>query len=81
MIDKYTLCQKMKELYPDIGKCGIDVNVYFGEQENTWSVNLKKDSDELKTFLEENEAEKCVGVGFETARLRGKIDRIKGLER
>ena len=51
MIDKYTLCQKMKELYPDIGKCGIDVNVYFGEQENTWSVNLKKDSDELKTFL------------------------------
>ena len=87
MIDKYTLCQKIKELYPDIGKCGIDVNVDFDEQENTWVVNLKKDNYELKTFLEENEAEKCmitekcVGVGFEIAQLRGNIDRIKGLER
>ena len=87
MIDKYTLCQKIKELYPDIGQCGIDVSVDFDEQENTWVVNLRKDSYELKTFLEENEAEKCmiaekcVGVGFEIAQLRGNIDRIKGLER
>lgn len=87
MIDKFTLCRKIKELYPDIGECGIDINVDFDEQEKTWVVNLKKDRHELKTFLEENEAEKCmlaekcVGVGFEIAQLRGNIDRIKGLER
>ena len=60
MIDKDSLCQKIKELYPDIGECGIDVNVEFDEQEGTWVVNLKKDRHELKTFLEENEAEKLL---------------------
>jgi hypothetical protein len=87
MIDKFALCQKIKELYPDIGECGIDINVDFDPQENTWVVNLKKDDHELKTFLEKDEAEKCmiaekcVGVGFDIAQLRGNIDRIKGLER
>ena len=87
MIDKFTLCQKIKELYPDIGECGIDIEVDFDEQENTWVVDLKKDGRQLKTFLEENEAEKCmiaekcIGVGFEIAQLRGNIDRLKELGR
>lgn len=27
MIDKAQLCEKIVEIYPDIGQCGIDVEV------------------------------------------------------
>jgi len=50
MIDKEELCQRIIALYPDIGECGIDVNVDFDEGQNAWVVDLKNDWHELKTF-------------------------------
>ena len=82
MIDKEELCQKIIALYPDIGQCGIDVNVQFDEDQNSWVVDLKKDKIELKTFLEEGDAEKCmigeqcVSLGIEIAQLRANIERM-----
>jgi len=82
MIDKEKLCQKIITLYPDIGECGIDINVEFDNDENTWVVDLKKDRHELKTFLEEGDAEKCiegkqcVSLGIEIALLRANIERM-----
>ena len=29
MIDKDGLCHKIRDIYPDIGECGIDVDVAF----------------------------------------------------
>ena len=84
MIDKKELCQKIIGLYPDIGQCGIDVSVEFDEDQNTWVVNLKKDKIELKTFLEEGDAEKCilgeqcVSLGIEIAQLKANIERMPG---
>jgi len=81
MIDKDELCQKIVNLYPDIGKCGIDVNVEFDTDYNTWVVDLKKDKQELKTYLEAGDAEKCmqgkqcVSLGIEIAQLRDSIER------
>ena len=82
MVDKKELCQKIIELYPDIGQCGIDVNVEFDHDQNTWVVDLKKDKIELKTFLEEGDAEKCmlgkqcVSLGIEIAQLKANIERM-----
>jgi hypothetical protein len=82
MIDKKELCQKIIELYPDIGQCGIDVNVEYDQDQNAWVVDLKKDKIELKTFLEEGDAEKCmlgeqcVSLGIEIAQLKGNIERM-----
>ena len=82
MIDKNELCQKIISLFPDIGKCGIDVNVEFDESQNTWVVDLKKDKYELKTFLEEGDAEncmigkQCLSLGIEIAQLKANIERI-----
>ena len=82
MIDKEELCQKIIKLYPDIGQCGIDVNVEFDEDQNTWVVDLKKDKIALKTFLEEGDAEKCmlgeqcVSLGIEIAQLKANIERM-----
>lgn len=82
MIDKKELCQKIVALYPDVGQCGIDVKVEFDQDQNTWVVDLKKDKIELKTFLEEGDAEKCmlgeqcVSLGIEIAQLKANIERM-----
>lgn len=82
MIDKEELCKKIISLYPDIGQCGIDVSVFFDEDQKTWVVDLKKDKHELKTFLEDGDAEKClegkqcVSLGIEIAQLRANIERM-----
>ena len=80
MIDKDELCRKIKEIYPDIGECDIDVKVAFDQVNQRWMVDLKKDSHLLKTFLEKGDAElclqgkQCVSLGLEIAELRGNIE-------
>jgi hypothetical protein len=82
MIDKGELCEKIRTLYPDIGECGIDVNVDYDEDQKAWMVHLKKDKHELKTFLESGDAEtcmdgkQCVSLGIEIAQLRANIERM-----
>jgi hypothetical protein len=83
MIDKAQLCAKIIELYPDIGECGIDVDVTYDDQKQAWIVDLQKGHFELKTHLEDGDAEKCmlgqqcVGLGIEIAQLRANIERLK----
>ena len=83
MIDRKALCERIREIYPDVGECGIDVEAVYDETERTWVIHLKKGSYRLKTFLEEGDAEKCmlgqkcVGLGIEIAQLRANIERMK----
>lgn len=79
MYDKEQLCKKIEELYPDIGECGIELDVNFDADKNAWVVDLKKDSNELKHYLDIPEADdciegkKCVPLGLEIAQLRKNI--------
>jgi hypothetical protein len=82
VIDKNELCEKIRSIYPDIGECGIAVNVEYDETNNRWAVDLKQGERELKTFLEDGDAEKClngiqcVSLGVEIAQLKGNIERM-----
>ena len=82
MYDKDELCKKIRKLYPDIGECGIDVKVGHDEEQKAWVVNLKKDHLELKTFLEDGDAElcmegkQCVSLGIEIAQLKDNIAQL-----
>ncbi|MDZ7579162.1 MAG: hypothetical protein U5R30_00665 [Deltaproteobacteria bacterium] len=82
MFDKSELCEKIRAIYPDIGECGIDIEVDYDQEQKSWVVHLKKDRHALKTFLEDSDAErcligeKCVGLGIEIAQLRANIDRM-----
>ena len=82
MHDKKELCEKIRSIYPDIGECGIDIDVNYDQNQKSWVVYLKKDKHELKTFLEDGDAErcllgeKCVGLGIEIAQLKANIERI-----
>lgn len=81
MIDKIELCHKIIELYPDIGQCGVDIDVEYDQHQKRWVVDLKKEPHHLKTYLEEGDAEfcmlgrQCVGLGIEIAQLKGNLER------
>lgn len=80
-MDKNQLCNKIRTLYPDIGECGIDVDVDYDDANDRWTVNLKKDKKQLKTFLEPGDADlcmegkQCVSLGIEINQLRDSLDR------
>ena len=82
MIDKDELFHKIREIYPDIGECGIDVDVALVEANQRRVVDLKKGSRRMKTFLEEGDAEfclqgrQCVSLGIEIGQLRDTIARM-----
>ncbi len=80
MQDKEELCEKIRSIYPEIGECGIDVNLEWDEAKKAWIVDLKKDKHELKTHLEPEDADtcmkgdKCVSLGLQIAQLKANIE-------
>jgi len=81
-IDKQELCEKIRDIYPDIGVCGIDIDVEYDSDQQRWRVDLKRKNRHLKTFLEEGDAEfclagrQCVGLGVEIAQLVSNIENM-----
>jgi hypothetical protein len=82
MHDRKTLCEKIRSIYPEIGECGIDVDVNWNEDKKTWIVDLKKDNHELTTHLEPEDADacmegkKCVSLGIQISQLKDNIQKI-----
>jgi hypothetical protein len=82
MISKEQLCEKIREIYPDIGQCGIDLEADYDSEQARWVVHLKKDNHYLKTFLEEGDAElclsgrQCLSLSVEITQLRDSIERM-----
>lgn len=76
MIDNAELCAKIKSIYPDIGECGIDIDVDYDEQKQSTVVYLRKGNKEVKHYLPDEDAEaciagkQCVALGVEVAQLR-----------
>lgn len=79
MYNKDELCAKIKDIYPDIGECGIDVSVDYDNEKNAYIVDLKKDQHELTTHLEPEDAEtcmngkQCIGLGLQIAQLKDNV--------
>ena len=82
MIDKHRLCKKIMEIYPDIGQCEIDVNVFYNKDQKAWMVHLERDGKKLETFLEDEEinaciaGKQCVSLGVQVSELSHNIDMI-----
>lgn len=80
MYDKIELCKKITHLYPEVGVCGIDIDVDFDESKKVWIVDLKKENHELKHHLEISDAEQCmegkqcVSLGLEIAQLMKNVE-------
>ncbi|MDD2469144.1 MAG: hypothetical protein PHI97_34700 [Desulfobulbus sp.] len=80
MYSENELCERIASIYPDIGKCGININVTYNQPEKAWVVHLEKGSHSLDHFLEMMDADKCmegkqcVALGLEIAQLRKNIE-------
>ncbi len=76
------ICQKIREIYPDIGVCGIDLDAVYDVDMDRWKVSLKRNQKELKTFLEPGDAElcmegkQCLSLAIEINQLKDSIDRL-----
>ncbi len=76
MIDKAELCEKIRVIYPDIGECGIGIDVAYDEEKQSTVVFLRKGDKQVKHFLPDEDAEaclagkQCVALGVEIAQLR-----------
>ncbi|MDR2548691.1 MAG: hypothetical protein LBD10_00545 [Desulfobulbus sp.] len=74
------LCEKITSIYPDVGMCGVDINVDFNEREKTWMVHMLKGSHSLDHFLEVMDADRCMhgrqclSLGLEIAQMRKNIE-------
>lgn len=82
MNDKKILCEKIRSIYPEIGECGIDVDVEWDAEKETWIVDLKKGQHELTTHLEPEDAnacmegKKCVSLGIQISQLKDNIQKM-----
>ena len=76
MIDKAELCEKIKTIYPDIGECGIDIDVDYDDEKQSTVVYLRSGNKEVKHYLPDEDADaclagkQCVALGVEIAQLR-----------
>ena len=81
MHDKNELCDKIKSIYPDIGECGIDIDVNYNESKKAWVVDLKHGEQHLATHLEPEDADnciegiECVYLGTQIAQLASNVKR------
>ncbi len=82
MHDNEELCSKIRSIYPEIGECGINVDVNFDEGENAYVVDLTQGEHHLKTFLDENDAnacmdgKQCVNLGVDIGQLKDRIKQV-----
>ncbi|MFC1868274.1 hypothetical protein ACFL0H_09095 [Thermodesulfobacteriota bacterium] len=81
MHDKEALCEKIRSIYPEIGECGIDIDVEWSEEKNAWVVDLKNGEHQLTTHLEPDDADgcmenrQCVSLGLQIAQLKSNIEK------
>jgi hypothetical protein len=75
MYDKEELCTKIREIYPQIGACGIDTTVSWSDEKKAWVVDLEYKGKRVQHYLEDRDAaacmegEKCVALGIEIGQL------------
>lgn len=82
MYNKDALCQKIRSIYPEVGECGMDVNVDFDKNENAYVVHLEKGEHKIKTFLDHKDADacmegkQCVNLGVDIGQLKDLINKV-----
>lgn len=54
------LDRKLREMYPEIERHGIDLSLYFDNDKKAWVVGLRKGEHELTTHLEKKDADDCL---------------------
>lgn len=76
MVTKQELCKKIEEVFPNAGVCGVDIDVEYDETVKAWAVDMHHGHHHLRTFIEIEEADDCLGgkscipLGMQVAQLK-----------
>lgn len=54
------LKDKITEMYPDISRHRISLGLAYHKEKGAYQIKFKKDSHELSTYLEKEEADECM---------------------
>ncbi len=79
MVTREKLCNKITEVFPNIGVCGVNLNVEYDDNNKAWAIDLKRGEHHLKTYLEIEEVDsciegkQCVSLGLQVAQLKENI--------
>jgi hypothetical protein len=79
MINREELCDKIRSIYPEIGECGMNVEVQWDGETKAWVVDLSVGDHELQTYLEPDDVEacmagkQCVNLGVQIAQLKSNV--------
>ena len=74
--DNKELCEKIREVFPDIGVCGIDLDVDYDDEKKAYVVHLKKGDRKITTHLEPEDAntcmigKQCIGLGIQIGQFK-----------
>lgn len=81
MASKNALCRKIEAILPDVGRCGVDFDVNFDPKAKAWAIDFHRGQHHLRTFVEEGEAESCLGhnmclpLGLQMGQLRANYEK------
>jgi hypothetical protein len=68
---KTELCDKIHEIYPEIGECDKDLKVIWSSEKNVWEVSFTRNGNRIRHYLEDEDASpcmegnQCIGLGIE----------------
>ncbi len=80
MVTRQELCEKIEEVFPNAGACGIDFDVEYDEKVQAWAVDLHHGQHHLRTFIETDEADSCLAgkscipLGMQIGQLKRNFD-------
>ena len=60
MYTREQLCEKIRDLYPEMGTCDLDLKVKWDDARNVWAVDFKKNGEDIRHYLEEADAGPCM---------------------
>ena len=60
-VNAQSLKAKLREMYPEISKHQLDLTLNFNKDKDAWLVHLKRGAHELTTYLEDKDAQDCLG--------------------
>ncbi|WP_028580823.1 hypothetical protein [Desulfogranum japonicum] len=73
------LCERISNIFPDLGSCNEDITVDYDSKTETWLVHLNDGTHSLSHYLELPDADaclsgkQCVSLGLEMAQMKHNI--------
>ena len=60
MYDRIDLCMKLTEVMPELGVCGVDIDVTHDDALKAWRVTYNAGNERGLTFLDDEDVDRCM---------------------